>query len=207
MWPDAPQYCISSLICDEEGTLYYKNDSGYLFAVSSSSAYLTGASVDAEGAMIDGGAAFAGEKVSHEIVVPVSTENITLSLTASEGSEIFVNNEKGTSFRLPVGEETSTVAVKVVREKDERNYTFTIRKQSQDATLSDLKVGSSNGYNSFLTLTPSFDNETYEYRAEYTTSKSFLNLWLKASDPNAVIRVYPLTKWEIQKLMRTEPYR
>ena len=27
------QYCISSIICDKEGTLYYKNDSGNVFAV------------------------------------------------------------------------------------------------------------------------------------------------------------------------------
>ena len=31
--PSHPQYCITSLICDGEGTIYYKNDSGYLFAV------------------------------------------------------------------------------------------------------------------------------------------------------------------------------
>ena len=31
--PSHPQYCITSLICDSEGTIYYKNDSGYLFAV------------------------------------------------------------------------------------------------------------------------------------------------------------------------------
>ena len=30
------QYCISNVICDNEGTLYYKNDSGYLFALSDS---------------------------------------------------------------------------------------------------------------------------------------------------------------------------
>lgn len=29
------QYCISSIICDSEGTLYYKNDSGNIFAVGS----------------------------------------------------------------------------------------------------------------------------------------------------------------------------
>ena len=28
------QYCIADIICDENGTLYYKNDSGYLFAFS-----------------------------------------------------------------------------------------------------------------------------------------------------------------------------
>ena len=31
--PSHPQYCITSLICDSKGTLYYKNDSAYIFAV------------------------------------------------------------------------------------------------------------------------------------------------------------------------------
>lgn len=30
---DKQQYCIASVLCDEEGTLYYKNDSGYIFAI------------------------------------------------------------------------------------------------------------------------------------------------------------------------------
>ena len=31
--PAHEQFCISPVICDDEGTLYFKNDSGYLFAV------------------------------------------------------------------------------------------------------------------------------------------------------------------------------
>ena len=31
---DAQQFCVCSVICDENGTLYYKNDSQYLFAVN-----------------------------------------------------------------------------------------------------------------------------------------------------------------------------
>lgn len=30
----AQNYCVCSVVCDENGTLYYKNDSGYLFAVN-----------------------------------------------------------------------------------------------------------------------------------------------------------------------------
>ena len=30
---NASQYCISQIVCDEEGTLYYKNDSGNIFAI------------------------------------------------------------------------------------------------------------------------------------------------------------------------------
>ena len=32
--PDHKQYCVSPVICDEEGTLFYKNDSGYIMAVT-----------------------------------------------------------------------------------------------------------------------------------------------------------------------------
>lgn len=32
----ASQFCISQIVCDDEGTLYYKNDSGNIFAVASS---------------------------------------------------------------------------------------------------------------------------------------------------------------------------
>ena len=33
--PEHPEYCISPVECDEEGTLYFKNDSGYIMAVTS----------------------------------------------------------------------------------------------------------------------------------------------------------------------------
>ena len=32
--PDYKQYCISPVICDSAGTLYYKNDSGYIMAIT-----------------------------------------------------------------------------------------------------------------------------------------------------------------------------
>ena len=32
--PVNPQFCLCPLICDENGTIYYKNDSGYIMAVS-----------------------------------------------------------------------------------------------------------------------------------------------------------------------------
>lgn len=32
--PDFEQYCISPVICDDEGTIFYKNDSGYIMAVA-----------------------------------------------------------------------------------------------------------------------------------------------------------------------------
>lgn len=31
---DKANYCVSNIVCDENGTLFYKNDSGYIFAVA-----------------------------------------------------------------------------------------------------------------------------------------------------------------------------
>lgn len=35
---DKAEFCISNIVCDENGTLFYKNDSGYIFAVAKKSA-------------------------------------------------------------------------------------------------------------------------------------------------------------------------
>lgn len=40
------QFCISDIIADECGTLYYKNDSGYLFALKSASALVTASVIE-----------------------------------------------------------------------------------------------------------------------------------------------------------------
>ena len=61
------QYCITSIICDENGTLYYKNDSACVMAVASSEAYMTGITSSAEGSSIDAGAAFDTKANSHKI--------------------------------------------------------------------------------------------------------------------------------------------
>ena len=78
------QYCITSIICDENGTLYYKNDSACVMAVASSEAYMTGVTSSAEGSTIDNGVAFDGKLSSHDIVVLTSADKTTLTFTASE---------------------------------------------------------------------------------------------------------------------------
>lgn len=35
---DKADYCISTIVCDENGTLFYKNDSGYIFAIGNKNA-------------------------------------------------------------------------------------------------------------------------------------------------------------------------
>ena len=35
---DYPEYCAASPVCGDDGTIYYKNDSGYLFAVAKTQA-------------------------------------------------------------------------------------------------------------------------------------------------------------------------
>ena len=41
-------------------------------------------------------------------------------------------------------------------------------------------------------MTPTFSNDVHEYRAEYSSTKSFLNVWALAQDANATVKVYPV---------------
>ncbi len=50
---DKQQYCISSMICDSDGTIYYRNDASYLFAIKNSSN--TGGSGSGSGSGSGGG--------------------------------------------------------------------------------------------------------------------------------------------------------
>lgn len=47
--PSNPQYCTASLVSDQEGTLYYKNDSGYLWALNTEASSEILGDVDGDG--------------------------------------------------------------------------------------------------------------------------------------------------------------
>ncbi|MFR3145008.1 hypothetical protein DW091_19370 [Eubacterium sp. AM05-23] len=47
--PSNPQYCTASLVSDQEGTLYYKNDSGYLWALNTEASPEILGDVDGDG--------------------------------------------------------------------------------------------------------------------------------------------------------------
>lgn len=189
------QFCICSLIADSNGTLYYKNDSGYMMAVTANEAYLTGMNAEGGHPVLDKGESFQGQEASHEITVDPGTEEVTIQVTALEGARIVMNSRKGDegTFALEDGKAEITILVKKGTAK--RTYTVSVRERKQDASLESLKVTGTNSYTSGeVALAPGFDSGTADYTADYDGKKTFLNIWPDAADGDAQVKVYPVSK-------------
>lgn len=188
------QYCITSAICDREGTLYYKNDSGYMMALGANKAYLSDLTAEGGDAVMDQGEAFDGSAATHAVVVKPGTASVKLTASAPDGAVVSMNGTDGASLDISLTDGTAEVTVTVTCGDDSRSYTVAIRERAGIADLGNLVVTSSNAYTSgVLELSPAFDAETTEYSAAYDIDKSFLNVWPKAQDGNASITVMPVS--------------
>ena len=175
-----PQYCLISPICGPDGTIYYRNDSGCLFALTINNAYLTGLTASA-GVFTE---EFASNCHSYELVVPVGTQNVTLTPTACEGG-----TAEAVTVNLADGVADATVTV--IKGSESRSYTVSVRTVSTNASLGSLKVNESNSYGG--TVSPDFSADEHYYT--YFTAgenRTFVNVWPDAVDEHATLKVFLL---------------
>ena len=187
------QYCISTICTDNEGTLYYKNDSCYLMAVEKNPAYLNGITVTGtKQEAVSWDRNFASTVTDYTLKVPATMETANITLDMNEGMTATVNGvdykEDGVQIALQQGDTTVTVVVS--KDGYSRTYTLNISMLKAISTLDSMKVGTSNGFNSFVNLTPEFASAVTDYSADTSaTSTSFWRVWLKATDENSTIEV------------------
>lgn len=174
------QYCITSPICGPDGTIYYKNDSGYVFAVGINNAYLSDLTADI-GIFTEG---FAASTLSYELVVPVGTETVTLTPTACDGGV-------SEAITVTLVDGFATAEIVVTKDGDTRTYTVSVRAVSTNADLGSLKVNESNSYGGSVSPDFAADNRYYSYLTA-GASRSFVNVWPDAADSHATVKVYPL---------------
>ena len=194
--PGHEQYCLISPICGPDGTIYYRNDSGYIFALTNNNAYLT--DLKADTGKLTG--EFAASTTELEWVVPVGTQSVTFKPSACEGGTVTVNGGSvDTAVTLTDG--TAVATVVVTKDGDTRTYTVSIREISADASLSELKVNESNSYTgSAKDLTPVFTADSYYYGVyNVGSNRSFENVWPTASDANATVSVYAISNVKVGK--------
>ena len=187
------QYCISTICTDNEGTLYYKNDSCYLMAVEKNPAYLNGITVTGTNQeAVSWDRNFASTVTDYTLKVPATMETANITLDMNEGMTATVNGvdykEDGVQIALQQGDTTVTVVVS--KDGYSRTYTLNISKLKTISTLDSMKVGTSNSFSSFVNLTPEFASAVTDYSADTSaTSTSFWRVWLKATDENSTIEV------------------
>lgn len=176
------QYCIASPICDKDGTIYYKNDSGNVLAVAPNAAYLSGLSADT-------GRLFGEFKASSktlEWIVPIGTTSVTFAPVACDGGSVTVDG--GNTVALTDG--TAQVNIVVTHGEAKREYTLSIREESSDNSIS-LKLNESNAYSG----SPLTTAQKGSFYGTFTIGSgcNFVNLWPTATDANAIVKVFALT--------------
>ncbi len=181
------QYCITSPICGPDGTIYYKNDSGYVFAVGINNAYLSDLTADI-GTFTEG---FVASTLSYELVVPVGTETVTLTPTACDGGAT-------EAITVTLVDGFATAEIMVTKDGDTRTYTVSVRAVSTNADLGSLKVNESNSYGGSISPDFEADNRYYSYLTA-GASRSFVNVWPDAADSHATVKVYPLVNAQGKK--------
>ena len=208
--PAEQQYCLSSIVVDTEGTMYYKNDSGYLFAVESNAASLSNLEVFGEdGTQIPLNQPFQAKIQDYSFAIPSAYEAIRVKLTLEDGvyAEVAgIPYEEG-GILVPTTEASSEIKIVIEKNGKTRNYTLHVQKASSVADLASLASSIVNappkaGSSADRVLTPEFDKDITEYSSNWfstgtggTTdpaSTARMNLFLKAESAEAQVKVWPL---------------
>lgn len=182
-----PQYCLISPICGPDGTLYYRNDSATLIALTTNNAYLTDLTADLGTFTKE----FVSNRHEYEMVVPVGTQSVTLSPTACEGG-----TTEAATVTLVDGAVTGTVTV--TKGGESRTYTVNVRMVSQNTSLGSLKVNQTNSYGG--TVSPEVTPEEHYYTfLTAGASRTFMNVWPDVAESHASLKVYLMDNAKGQK--------
>lgn len=188
------QYCISTICCDDEGNLYYKNDTGYLMCVAKNRAYLKDVKASASTGEVVWDQKFMTSTLNYNLKVKGDTKNIKFKLDIPKGMKVTANGKAcKESYTMPLDKDSAgTLKLKVTKGKYKRTYTFKVTGEGADATLGDILVSSSNTYGrGVIDYNPEFNSAFKEYNTVYyTEGRKFVNIWPSATDPNAKITVY-----------------
>lgn len=203
---DKQNYCISTICTDNDGVLYYKNDSGYIMAVENKIAYAS--EIGVSGAL-SWSRPFEPTVTEYEVVVAAGTKSANLKISLPLGVTAKVNGEdydmaKGIDVKL---DEKGNATVKVVvtankassksrafssDTEESTEYTFSIRWQGTDSSLKELAISTSNIFGEeLLAMSPDFSGEKTDYTVNVKeTNKSFYNVWPELNDENGSLKIY-----------------
>ena len=205
------QYCISPLCCDENGIIYYKNDSNHLMAVERNPAKLTSLSVKDKKNGVEGEwvPKFSSTNSKYEIVLDKIVENkVNITPKAPAGQKIEIDGREvksGESVDVAVKDRNKVVVTlkenigrKTVTYK--KTYTLKIVQASSNVFLSDLRISKTNqdaytldeNSDALLEYTPKFkpDSSTYHTKL-FNGDNRFVNIWPKLQQKGAKLKVKP----------------
>ncbi|MBS6799480.1 MAG: cadherin-like beta sandwich domain-containing protein [Firmicutes bacterium] len=196
-------YCISTICTDDDGTLYYKNDSCYLMAVSNNVAYISG--MEIEGAK-NWSRTFAPGVTEYDVVMAAGAERVKINLTLPDEVTATIDDKdydssEGNYVKL---DENGKATVKIKADADGGStvYTLNIRCQSDESSLRDLIASSSNAFGEGkLSISPSFSADRTQYTVDVENSdRNFYNVWPELTDENSSVKVYAMENVQSEEI-------
>ncbi|WP_171655132.1 beta strand repeat-containing protein [Paenibacillus foliorum] len=142
---------------------------------------------------------FAEGTASYSAVVGNAVSSITLMTTADPTASIevsvnnavyspYANGTEGGSLNLNVG--VNTIEVKVTaQDKTHRSYSIKITRLSNNSSLGDLRLSSSDNNSSFISLSPSFISTQANYQASVADSVYQVYVYATPKDAYSSITV------------------
>ena len=206
------QYCISPIAADRQGTLYIKNDSGYMMAVSRNKAWLNDIKVTAGDDEVEWNIDFRPGTLNYTLSAPDGKTAVDYELDVPSGMKAYINGKeyKSGKVSVPVSEDVSATTVTVTRYEGTqlytRSYTLNMKTASNNANLKGLVITDSNTAPQYMTDTaqhhtntdgigfdPVFDPAVEKYVSRvYDSDHDFVNVWVTRDDPKATVKVYPV---------------
>ena len=191
---DKQQYCISTICADDEGTLYYKNDSCYLMAVETNPAVISNIEIKTEeGTDVSWNKAFDQRSKEYQINTKSTTEKLSIKLTLPEGITAEVNGQPyKDNMEVDISGEDNILKITSKLGDYQRTYTINVDKTIDVSTLSLLKVNESNSFSGAeYYMTPEFDSNIKNYTVDLSgvSSPKFYRVWCDTLNPNATISV------------------
>ena len=202
------QYCISSIVVDEDGILYYKNDSCYLFAVESNPAALLNLEVlNEEGQSFPLNQEFHTKTAEYKATVASEVTDVSIRLTLEEGVTATVNGTSypGKDLQVELPDEVNEIVIVTNKNGKSRRYELTISKASVNSDLSALGSAIRNmvpsaSNNNTRPMEPDLNTDITEYSFNWITSstapidpatQTMMNIFLKTESDKATVKVYP----------------
>lgn len=206
------QYCISPIAVDKDGTLYIKNDSGYMMAVARNKAYLNDIKVYAGDNEVEWEKDFRPGTLSYTLKAPNDAAKVDFVLDVPSGMTAAINGKayKSGKVSVPVTEDMAATTVTVTKQDSlrtfTRTYTLNMKTASNNANLGGFAITDSNTAPKYIIdsgdlhtntlgigFDPVFDPATTKYVSrEYGGRKEFLNIWVAKADSDQTIKVYPV---------------
>ena len=178
------QSCLSSPVGDADGTVYYHNDSGYMFALSKNTAILEDLSADIGVFKQD----FEPWVQAYDLIVPYGTPEVELSFAVPASMSATVNgspNSTGTAI-IALASGKGAAEIVVTDGSMSRSYTVNIGTPVTGLTVSVNESNTAPGAGTFK----SFDgSNTYKYFSD-ASDPTWKRVWLKTDDPDATMKAY-----------------